>query len=194
MGTCGAEQSGRCNAEARTPAFCRAASAETGVAERVGMFRHRADRGWVYRVSSRNESGTDQKPDKGAAVMLNDFSGADKVYIVWARHCITCWSSGHTYFAIWKTADWSSATTVRNAASSRLLWAGRTGCFANTPAGARSGAVIYSLIETAKENGLDPYRYLLWVLHTAPELAQQDSAWAEKVTPSLAPDTCKIPE
>ena len=66
--------------------------------------------------------------------------------------------------------------------------------FANTPAGARSSAVIYSLIETAKENGLDPYRYLLWVLHTAPELAQQDSAWAEKVTPSLAPDTCKIPE
>ena len=66
--------------------------------------------------------------------------------------------------------------------------------FANTTAGARSSAVIYSLIETAKENGLDPYRYLLWVLHTAPELAQQDSAWAEKVTPSLAPDTCKIPE
>ena len=66
--------------------------------------------------------------------------------------------------------------------------------FANTPAGARSSVVIYSLIETAKENGLDPYRYLLWVLHTAPELAQQDSAWAEKVTPSLAPDICKIPE
>ena len=81
MGTCGAEQSGRCNAEARNTGFCRAASAETGVAERVGMFRHRVDRGWVYRVSSGNESGTDQKPDKGAAVMLNDFSGADKVYI-----------------------------------------------------------------------------------------------------------------
>ena len=33
--------------------------------------------------------------------------------------------------------------------------------FANTPAGARSSAVIYSLIETAKESGLDPCRYLL---------------------------------
>ena len=33
--------------------------------------------------------------------------------------------------------------------------------FANTPAGAQSSAVIYSLIETAKENQLDPYRYLL---------------------------------
>ena len=66
--------------------------------------------------------------------------------------------------------------------------------FANTPAGARSSAVIYSLIETAKENGLDPYRYLLWVLSTAPQLAQQDSTWAEQMIPSLAPDICKISE
>ncbi|MEG0597693.1 MAG: transposase domain-containing protein, partial [Oscillospiraceae bacterium] len=28
--------------------------------------------------------------------------------------------------------------------------------------------MIYSLIETAKENGLDPYRYLLWIFRTAP--------------------------
>ena len=32
--------------------------------------------------------------------------------------------------------------------------------FANTAKGARSSAVIFSLIETAKEKGLDPYRYL----------------------------------
>ena len=44
--------------------------------------------------------------------------------------------------------------------------------FANTPAGAQSSAVIYSLIETAKENELDPYRYLLWVLQSAPVLSQ----------------------
>ena len=36
--------------------------------------------------------------------------------------------------------------------------------FANTPAGAQASAVIYSLIETAKETGLDPYKYLLWAL------------------------------
>ena len=42
--------------------------------------------------------------------------------------------------------------------------------FANTPGGAQSSAVIFSLIETAKENGLDPYRYLLYVLKTAPTL------------------------
>ena len=50
--------------------------------------------------------------------------------------------------------------------------------FANTPAGAQSSAVIYSLIETAKENSLDPYRYLLWVLSHAPGLAQSEIEWA----------------
>lgn len=32
--------------------------------------------------------------------------------------------------------------------------------FSNTPAGARASSVMYSIIETAKENGLHPYRYL----------------------------------
>ena len=40
--------------------------------------------------------------------------------------------------------------------------------FANTTGGAQASAVIYSLMETAKENGLDPYRYLLWILRNTP--------------------------
>ena len=39
--------------------------------------------------------------------------------------------------------------------------------FVNTPGGAKSSAVLFSLIETAKENGLDPYRYLAWALEKA---------------------------
>ena len=35
------------------------------------------------------------------------------------------------------------------------------------PLGAQSSAVIYSLIETAKENGLDPYGYLVSVFEKA---------------------------
>lgn len=34
--------------------------------------------------------------------------------------------------------------------------------FANAQAGAQSSAVIYSLIETAMENKLDPYRFRTW--------------------------------
>ena len=63
--------------------------------------------------------------------------------------------------------------------------------FCNTPSGAQSSAVLYSLIETAKENGLDPYRYLTWVLEQAPTLAVADDAWAEKLIPAEAPSNCK---
>ena len=59
--------------------------------------------------------------------------------------------------------------------------------FANTPAGAQSSAVIYSLIETAKENGLDPYRYLLWIFREAPKAAASDPAWAGGFLPQSAP-------
>ena len=63
--------------------------------------------------------------------------------------------------------------------------------FANTQLGAKSSAVIFSLIETAKENGLDPYRYLCFVLRTAPALRENDPDWAKKLTPVNAPDSCK---
>ena len=60
--------------------------------------------------------------------------------------------------------------------------------------GAQASAVIYSLIETAKENQLDPYRYLLWILRSASALSQADESWAEKLIPSKAPQECYIPQ
>ena len=64
--------------------------------------------------------------------------------------------------------------------------------FANAPAGAQSSSVIYSLIETAKENALDPYRYLVWILQEAPKLEQRDTAWAKHFLPCEAQDNCKV--
>ena len=58
---------------------------------------------------------------------------------------------------------------------------------------AQASSVIYSLIETAKENGLDPYRYLLWLLQNAPQLSETDEAWAEKLLPANAPEECYMP-
>jgi transposase len=40
----------------------------------------------------------------------------------------------------------------------------RNWLFADTPRGARASATIYSLIETAKANEIEPYEYLLYVL------------------------------
>ena len=42
--------------------------------------------------------------------------------------------------------------------------------FSNTPGGANSSAVYYSLIVTAKENGLNPFEYLRWILINMPNL------------------------
>ena len=53
--------------------------------------------------------------------------------------------------------------------------------FANTPAGARASAVIYSLIETAKETGLDPYKYFSGCSMKPP--FETDREWAKKLTP-----------
>ena len=61
--------------------------------------------------------------------------------------------------------------------------------FANTPGGAQAS----SLIETAKENALDPYCYLLWLLQNAPQLSETDVAWAEKLLPARAPKECYMP-
>jgi len=44
--------------------------------------------------------------------------------------------------------------------------------FSNTPNGARASAIYYSLIVTAKENGLNPYEYLAWIFANAPNLGK----------------------
>lgn len=46
--------------------------------------------------------------------------------------------------------------------------------FSHTPSGAHASAAIYSLIETAKANGLVPYQYLQFVFETLPTLGEDD--------------------
>lgn len=66
--------------------------------------------------------------------------------------------------------------------------------FANTPNGAQGSAIIFSLIETAKEHNLDPYRYLTYVLKIAPDLDQSAPKWVSPLLPENAPDDCRIPK
>ena len=44
--------------------------------------------------------------------------------------------------------------------------------FSNTPNGARASAIYYSLIVTARENGLNPFEYLAWIFTNAPNLGK----------------------
>ena len=63
--------------------------------------------------------------------------------------------------------------------------------FANVPKGAESSAIIYSIIETAKENGLDPYRYLTWLMHKAPKLDMEAEEQVAGLMPGNAPVECR---
>lgn len=51
--------------------------------------------------------------------------------------------------------------------------------------------IIFSMIQTALENQLDPYRYLTWLLQTACGLDMADPAVIQKLLPWQAPDICK---
>ena len=62
--------------------------------------------------------------------------------------------------------------------------------FANTESGATGSAVMYSIIETAKENNLDPYRYLTYIFTKAPNL--KDDETVDILLPWNAPEECKV--
>lgn len=66
--------------------------------------------------------------------------------------------------------------------------------FSNTPNGAMSTAVTMSIIETAKANELNPYKYLEWIFKTAPSIADPEDEnhnWALLLMPENAPDECR---
>ena len=46
--------------------------------------------------------------------------------------------------------------------------------FSGSPRGAHASATIFSIIETAKANGLEPYRYLKYIFTKLPLAQSQD--------------------
>ena len=66
--------------------------------------------------------------------------------------------------------------------------------FANTPRGAKASAITYSIIETAKENGLNPFQYLCYLFERLPNLDTRDKDALDELLPwsaSLPPD-CRV--
>lgn len=55
--------------------------------------------------------------------------------------------------------------------------------FANTPKGAAGSAVMFSLIQMAIENGLDPYKYLTWLLKQAKDANLTDTNTVKNLSP-----------
>ena len=55
--------------------------------------------------------------------------------------------------------------------------------FVNTPKGATGSAIMFSLIQTAMANGLDPYKYLTWLLKQAKDADLTDSQVMQSLLP-----------
>lgn len=67
--------------------------------------------------------------------------------------------------------------------------------FANTPRGAKASAIIYSVIETAKENDLNPFKYLTYLFEQLPQLPDlKDPEALDKLLPwsKSLPLICRV--
>lgn len=66
--------------------------------------------------------------------------------------------------------------------------------FSNTPKGAASSATIYSLVETAKENSLNPFEYLKYLFDNLPNSDISDDEVLDKLMPwsKTLPEVCRI--
>lgn len=67
--------------------------------------------------------------------------------------------------------------------------------FSDSPRGAEASAIVFSIIETAKANGIDPYEYLVYIFKNLPNIDFKSNAesledympWSESL-----PETCRM--
>lgn len=66
--------------------------------------------------------------------------------------------------------------------------------FSNTPRGAQASAIIYSIVETAKENGLNPLNYLTYLFEQLPNIDVKDDSLLDPLLPwsESIPGACRI--
>ena len=67
--------------------------------------------------------------------------------------------------------------------------------FCNTPKGAKTGAMLYSIVETGKENKLNLFNYIAYLLEKLPNIDLEDKQELDKLLPwsSELPSTCRVP-
>ena len=65
--------------------------------------------------------------------------------------------------------------------------------FSNTPRGAESSAIIYSIVETAKLNDLNPVTYLQFLLEQLPNIDISSPEELDKLIPwsEQLPESCR---
>ena len=71
-----------------------------------------------------------------------------------------------------------SERSIKSVVIGRKAW-----LFSNTPQGARASAIIYSMVETAIANGLNPYYYLRYLFEQLPNMNLTDMDALGQVLP-----------
>lgn len=66
--------------------------------------------------------------------------------------------------------------------------------FSNTPRGAKASAIIYSMVETAKENDLNPFAYLTYLFEELPNINVEHPHALDELLPWSAniPNNCRV--
>ena len=72
-----------------------------------------------------------------------------------------------------------------------MSWDVRISCSPIRPA-AQASVIIYSVMETANANALEPYRYLLFLLEEFPNADRRRADRMEPFLPWNAPNDCRI--
>ena len=79
--------------------------------------------------------------------------------------------------------------TIRQFVIGRNAW-----IFSDTPSGAKASANIYSLVQTAKANGVEPYRYLRKILSELPNIDPSHHEPLDALLPwNVNPNTLVFP-
>lgn len=108
------------------------------------------------------------------------------------NYCLNHWDSliGYLLDGRLEIDNNRSERSIKPFVLGRKAW-----LFSNTPKGARSSAIIYSIVESAKENRLKPFNYLIWLLECLPNVNIDDVKVLDGFLPwsVSVPLSCRMP-
>jgi hypothetical protein len=108
------------------------------------------------------------------------------------QYCLNHWDGLNAYLLDGRLEidNSRSERSIKSFVMGRKSW-----LFSNTPKGAQSSAIIYSVIESAKENHLKPMQYLIWLFEQMPNAAIDDVKVLDRFLPwsDAIPDSCRMP-
>ena len=108
------------------------------------------------------------------------------------NYCLNHWEGLNTYLLDGRLEIDSNRAerSIKPFVMGRKAW-----LFSNTPVGAASSATIYSIVESAKENQLKPFDYLIWLLEHLPNADLADVKVLDGFLPwsDSVPLSCRMP-